>query len=697
MGKDRTFKIGDCLVEQGLDKISRGSQEVTVRPQVMDVLVYLAMHSGKTVDAEELLDDLWPGKVVTSASIYNCMSEIRRAFRTCDAGGSYIETMPKRGYRLVAPVEKLEGEGPGGPRWPLTTSSVPRLAVSIAVLLSLALFTVAGRQCSAVDAPRLGPNSVVVLPFSSDMKEGRDMFSDGLMREILAEFGNIKAVTTIGRTTSMHYRNSDKPVTVIADELGVAAVLSGNLIGESGQLRLDLELLDGRTGEIMWNEAYELRRSVDGAFRVQSAIVREVAGALQVELSSSESARIDDRQPPSELAYEHYLRGRAYDERTRLREAIEEYELATLEDPYFADAWAALATAMADAAYMGVAPVTTQQAESALKHARQLAPNSPSTLLAEAMVLANASAFEEAVEKLNATIELQPDSVDAMIQLSGIYAVQLRLKEARSIAERAVMLDPLSIEAAWQACFIHSWSWSFEEARNYCDRALAFEPETPHSWRFWARYQVYLWGLGDTVSARQLLDEAPSTISTLNSEIEFAYIKRDWPKLRELLSHTEATSFVRHATEARLHRLAGNAVEQKASGELMRLTAENRVEALMRRGAMQADVESARSNVAVALALAGNESEAIRTIGIAVSGADVDPDRLNTVSVYVNEVLTFIFLGRNDTAVARLRALFSWARPPYLTVHRLRLDPDYDDLRGHPGFELLLEELGGES
>lgn len=696
MGKDRTFRIGDCLVEQGLDKISRGSRAVTVRPQVMDVLVYLALHSGRTVDAEELLDDLWPGKVVTSASIYNCMSEIRTAFRTCDEGGSYIETTPKRGYRLVAPVEMLEGESKTGPPRPLTASSVPRLAVFTVAILSLALFVVAGRQCSPTDEPRLGPDSVVVLPFSSDMNEHRDIFADGLMREILAEFSNIKAMTTIGRTTSMHYLGSEKPVTVIADELGVATVLSGNLTGESGQLKLDLELLDGKTGKVLWAEAYELRRSIDGAFRVQSAIVREVARALQVELSSSESARIDDRKAPSELAYEHYLRGKAYDERTRLKEAIEEYELATIEDPYFADAWAALATAMADASYMGIAPVTTKQAESALKHARQLAPNSPSTLLAEAMVLANANAFEEAVEKLHTLIELQPGSVDAMIQLSGLHAVRLRLEEARSVAERAVMLDPLSIEAAWQICFILSWSWSFEEARTYCDRSLALEPDTPHSWRFWRRYQVYLWGLGDTVAARQLLDEAPPTIPTLNAEIEFAYIKRDWQKLREQLAHMEASSFMRNTVEARLHRRAGDVAAQKVSAELMRQAAEENLEALIRRGAIQADVEGSRSAVAVALALAGNESEAIRTIDIAVSAAEVDADRLNTVPVYVNEVLTYIFLGRNDAAVERLRALFSWAKPPYLTTHRLRLDPDYDDLRGHPDFELLLEELGDE-
>lgn len=541
-------------------------------------------------------------------------------------------------------------------------------------------------------SPRLGPNSLVVLPFSGNNGQS-DIYADGLLSEILTEFGKIEAITTIGRTTSTHYRGSDKPVQVIADELGVAKVLSGILAGESGQLRLNLELLDGQSGQILWAENYELRRNIDGAFRVQSAVVHAVAHALQVEISVSESAQIDDRQVPSELAYEHYLRGEVYRETQRWNKAVDEFRLATLEDPYFADAWAALAAAMADASLFGAAPVTIQQAESALDHARQLAPRSAGTLFAEATVLSAHNKFDAAVEKLNAMLELQPGAVRAMSLLSGVYVLQLRLEEARRVAERAVMIDPLSIDATWQLAFVLAWSWSFEDARTYYDRVLAFEPDAPHSWRFWMRYNVYLWGLGDTIGARQILDEAPSSISTLYEEIRFAYVKRNWTKLQELLALTEASSFTRHATEARLRRFEGDGAGMRASAESMRIAAEANLEALMRRGAVQADVDSARSDVAVALALAGNEVEAIRTIDIAVVRAAENRDRLNVVPVYANEVLTYTFLGRNEEAIERLRTLFTWARPPYLTVHRLRMDPDYDELRGHPDFELLLEEL----
>ena len=531
---------------------------------------------------------------------------------------------------------------------------------------------------------------MIVLPFSSNQDEQAGLFADGLLGEILTQLYKIEALTTVGRATVMHYRGSDKPVRQIAEELGVAAVVSGNLIEAAGQVRFDVELLEARTGKMLWVNSYELPHAVEGLFRAQSDIAIQIAYALKAELSPAEQQLITDRPVTSEVAYDHYLRGEGYRQRFRLEEAITQYEKATGEDPGFAAAWAALAVTREKAHFTGLASATMEQAQFALEQARRLAPDTFDTKFAEAML---SNSFEESIELLNLLLELQPGAVEPIIGLAQTYTLQLRIDQAREFAERAVELDPMNIDATWQLAGIFALSWKFEEARRYYDRVLALEPESPHSWRFSMRYDVYLWGLGDRAAARQILDEAPATISTVYSQIQLAYVNRDLQRMQDLLEATEGERRWRYEMLALLHRLKGDVELQRTYAESMRLVAETILEAQLGRGAIPLDIELARSELAVALALAGNESEAIRTIELAAERASASPDRLNAIPVNHNEVLTYTFLGQKDIAIERLRSLLSWAKPMSLTPYRLRVDPDFDALRGHPDFEALLEEL----
>jgi TolB-like protein/DNA-binding winged helix-turn-helix (wHTH) protein/Tfp pilus assembly protein PilF len=662
----------------------------------MEVLIYLASRDGEIVQLSDLLEELWPGKVVTSASIYNCITELRSAFQNCHKDKPYVETVPKRGYRLVAPVTRLE-KATGGEvesEKNLTVATGHRREIGIIALLSLALLVVINwHRFFPDDGARLGPRSVLVLPFSSNQKDQADIYADGLLGEILVELYKIKDVTTVGLATSLYYRGSDKPVKLIAEESGVAAVMSGSLIEAADQLRFDVELLEAETGRTIWANNYELPRAIKGSFRVQSEIAIQIASALQAKLSPVERQLIDDRTEASELAYSHYLRGEVYYQRTRLSDAIAEYEQATTDDPGFALAWAALAKSRAWASYTGLAMATMEQARFDLREARQLAPDAYETQLAQAVILSLSPNGDEAEKIFRHLSELRPSATEPLIELSAGYAASLRLDQARRFAERAVELDPMNIEATWQLAFVLAWSWKFHDARKYYDRVFILEEDFPHTWRFWMRYNVYLWGLGDTVAARQILDNAPANIWTLDGEIELAYVTRDLQKMQELFASAEGERLIRYGMEARYYRLLGDFDRQKKVAETMRVAAEAELETLLSRAAPAIDVELTRSDIAVAMALAGNEPEAIRTIQLAVARASADPDRLNAVAVNQNEILTYIFLGQYETAMQRLRSLLSWATSPNLTVNRLRMDPDFDVLRDRADFESLLEEL----
>jgi DNA-binding winged helix-turn-helix (wHTH) protein len=99
--------VGDWLVEPELDRITNGSASAYLRPQVMELLVYMARHGNCVVSAEDLHDNLWTGKVVGSGTVYNCVAELRHTLTGDDNLQSYIETIPKKGYRLVAPITAI--------------------------------------------------------------------------------------------------------------------------------------------------------------------------------------------------------------------------------------------------------------------------------------------------------------------------------------------------------------------------------------------------------------------------------------------------------------------------------------------------------------------------------------------------------------------------------------------------------------
>jgi tetratricopeptide (TPR) repeat protein len=330
-----------------------------------------------------------------------------------------------------------------------------------------------------------------------------------------------------------------------------------------------------------------------------------------------------------------------------------------------------------------------EQVEFAMEQARRIAPDAYDTLLAEAVL---GESDDGPIAGLLRVLELQPAAVDPLTELAGYYNTGLRLDEARKYAEQAVRLDPMNIYAVWTLAVTNSWSWDFEQARTSYDRLLALEPSLI-PWRFWGRYACYLWGLGDRATAEQILADAPATITTVGAEIQLAYLDRNLTKMGELLEPTEGEGEIRYWWLTKFQRLKGNVDLQRKYAELARTAAEAELEAELSRRAPAIDIETARSYVAVAMALAGNEAEAVRTIELAVKNASTSDDRFNAAPVNFNEVRTYIYLGHNDIAIQRLRSFLSWAKPPYLTPYRLRVDPDFDSLRGHPDFEALLEEL----
>ena len=211
------FRIGDWTAEPDLDRISRGEDRIHLRPQVMRVLIYLSERQGEVVHSEDLMHDLWSGKIVTDATLYNCIKELRDVLDEGSDGRSAIQTVTKKGYRLRLPVSGIDAPEPHG-----TVKSAPQAASGYArrwiwlslvgLMLAASAILIVGRQLAgpgeAVSATEAGPpvHSIAVLAFDDLSPAGdQEYFSDGISEEILNLLAQIESLKVTARTSSFSF------------------------------------------------------------------------------------------------------------------------------------------------------------------------------------------------------------------------------------------------------------------------------------------------------------------------------------------------------------------------------------------------------------------------------------------------------------------------------------------------------------
>jgi TolB-like protein len=211
-------------------------------------------------------------------------------------------------------------------------------------------------QAARSEAAEAGPGtagprgpSIAVLPFVNRSGSAENAwFTDGMHDELLTRLARISALRVISRTSVLRYRDSTQPIPEIATELGVATVLEGGVQRVGNQVRVNVQLIDGRTDEHLWAELYDRQLSAETLFEIQSEITRAIAAQLSTELSAEEDRALGERPTGNLAAYEAYLRGLADLEVYTLsskESAVERFTTAVELDPAFAGAWAGLCEA----------------------------------------------------------------------------------------------------------------------------------------------------------------------------------------------------------------------------------------------------------------------------------------------------------------------------------------------------------------
>src|SRR5262245_56837626 len=260
--------------------------ELVLRPKTFEVLRCLVENAGRLVSKDELLRVVWPDVIVTDESLMQCVSEIRQAIG--DSGQAVIKTVPRRGYRFVAPVTQLKAEA-------VAAAGANRV------------------QAAPGDSRPAGPRplerpSIAVLPFanlSGDPQQ--EYFSDGITEDIMTELSRFSELLVISRNSTFQYKGRAVDARQIGRELGVRYVLEGSIRRAGDRVRVNVQLAETATGAQRWSERYD--RKLEDVFTVQDEVVRTIATILVSHVIRAETERTLLKPPATWEAYDYYLRG----------------------------------------------------------------------------------------------------------------------------------------------------------------------------------------------------------------------------------------------------------------------------------------------------------------------------------------------------------------------------------------------------
>ncbi|MEO7761895.1 MAG: winged helix-turn-helix domain-containing protein, partial [Casimicrobiaceae bacterium] len=360
------LQIGDWQVDPDRNALIRSGEAVRLEPKAIEVLILLARSAGKVVGREELLATVWHGVIVGDDALTQAIIKLRKALGDSAQRPSYIETISKRGYRLIAPVAATgattDAGGAGGPiaAPPARRRKIAVLAGAVALTLvaSVVVFDSGGRlalpwpigTASKGGTVAAAFPTVAVLPLvnlSGDPR--RDYFSDGVTEDIISALGRFSGVRVMSRNAVQGFKGKSPSPQAIRDELGARYILRGSVREAGTTLRVAVELSDADHGTLLWSERYD--GSDSEVFEIQERIARKIVGNLQVQLTQLEQQRTFTKPTDSLEAYDLVLRARSLldpPERSTNRQARDLLARAEALAPAYAEVFTALGEAEMD-------------------------------------------------------------------------------------------------------------------------------------------------------------------------------------------------------------------------------------------------------------------------------------------------------------------------------------------------------------
>jgi TolB-like protein len=431
-------RFGAIEVDLEGRRILKRGMPIALREQSFQVLAALMERPGEIVTREELRKRLWPSDTFVDfeVALNSAVSRLRDALGDSAGSPNVIETIPKRGYRFIAPVPKRP--------------------------------------------------AVAVMPFSNQTGEAKDeYFSDGLTEELIRVLSRIEGLRVTAPSVVFRFKAQPRDVRQIGRELAVEAVLEGSVWRSGAQIRITAGLVSVKDGFNLWRERFD--GDLGDVFGIQDQVCAAIAEALHVHLT----ARIQESRPRNSHAYMQYLKGAYLQKRRRpsdLQRAFEYFKEAIELEPGFAESYSGAAMYyIVSAAFGGMPAVAAlSQAEGLVSKGLALDENSLRLHSTLGMLRMFQWRWNESEQAHRRAANMEPGNSFSHVTCAVYYSFCGRHDEAVAHAAKSVELDPLDLMTNYRLLQANYYARRFDEAVRAGRIAVELTPESPYTFFYFA-------------------------------------------------------------------------------------------------------------------------------------------------------------------------------------------------------------------
>lgn len=469
------YEFGGFRLDPGQHLLLQHEGEpVSLAPKAFELLVVLIESGGRLLTKDHLMKQLWPDSFVEEANLTVNISALRKALGDTADGQAFIETVPKHGYRFIAPVTELPEESkptrrakvqpirsPMGGNSDFSADATPvdhlvldrdasprsrtRLLGMVVLILGIALagaFYSLYRQRSGRRQTLDSPRRLAILPFQNLRQDpNSDFLGYSLADAVITKLGYVQALRVRPSYAVAKYRNQIIDIRKAAEDLNVDTLLMGNFIRDGDDLRITCQLVDASTQNILWRGAFDLK--YDKLLTVHDKVAQQIVSGLELNLSPSEAEELKPDKPVDPLAYEYYFRGVDLYSRSQFPTAVKMLEKSAELDPNHALTWAYLGRSYnASASFEFGGREDYSKAQAAFEKALSLQPTQIEANVYMANWFTDTGRVEQAVPLLRKALKTNSDHAEVHWELGYAYRFAGMLKESAAECERARELDP---------------------------------------------------------------------------------------------------------------------------------------------------------------------------------------------------------------------------------------------------------------